>query len=176
MSIKSANRIAVALFASSMMLVPMVLQQAHAAQKKEQCFVKTNFKSVVRSVQQIGDVPNHELVQEQTVYDIKYTNPDFKTKSEWAMLHADLIDGSGPHSGYYYDLHEDGSVTYGAFRGRVKTVSNPDGTWEATWEGTYEYVGGSGMFKRLKGAGTYKGKASSSDPSGREEGCETVEY
>lgn len=171
-----AKKVSVTLLAVLSVCLPLVSPHASAGQKKEQCFVKTNFKSVVRSVQQIGDVPNHELVQEQTVYDIKYTNPDFKTKSEWALLHADLIDGSGPHSGYYYDLHEDGSVTYGAFRGRVKTVSNPDGTWEATWEGTYEYVGGSGMFKRLRGAGTYKGKASSSDPSGREEGCETVEY
>lgn len=173
---KFANRIGGALFAASIMLVPSVFQAAHAAQKKEQCFEKSNFKSVGRSAQQIGDVPNHELVQEQTVSDIKYTNPDFKVRSEWVHLHADLIDGSGPHSGYYYDLHEDGSVTYGSFKGQVKTVANADGTWVSTWEGSYEYVGGSGKFKSLKGAGKYKGKASSSDPMGKEEGCETVEY
>lgn len=150
-------------------------QPAYAAQK-EQCFVKTNFKTIYKTAQLIGDVPNHELSQELTVADITYTNPDFKVRTEWAQVHADLIDGTGPHTGYFYDNHEDGSVTYGAFKGKVKTVANSDGSWQTSWEGTYDYLGGGGKFKALKGSGWYKGSVSSQNPEVREEGCEKVEY
>lgn len=147
-----------------------------AAEKREQTFVKTNFRTLYKTVLPVGDVPNHEVVQEASLADIKYSNPDFKTKEEWAYIHSDLINGSGPHSGYFYDTHEDGSQTYGTFKGMVKTSSKTDGSWESTWEGTYEYRGGSGKFKHLKGSGKYKGKVSSQDPIVREEGRETVEY
>ena len=49
-----------------------------------------------------------------------------------------------------------------------------DGSWEATWEGTYKYTGGSGKFKNAKGGGTYKGRASSAGDF-REDAKETVE-
>ena len=67
-----------------------------------------------------------------------------------------------------------GSQTFGTYEGAVKTVSNPDGSCAATWEGTYKYTGGSGKFKNIKGAGTYSGKASSAGDL-REDAKETVE-
>ena len=123
----------------------------------------------------VGDVPNHELRQEMTVSDIKYSNPDFKIKDEWVYIHGDTIDGSGKGTGYYFDTHEDGSTSYGNFQGTEKMTTQSDGSWELTWEGTYQYLGGSGKFKNIKGSGKYKGKASSKEPA-REEGRETVEY
>ena len=149
---------------------------AEAAEKREQSYVKTNYRTLYKTVLPVGDVPNHEVVQEANSADMKYSNPEFKTKDEWAFVHSDLIDGSGTQTGYYYDTHEDGSHTYGTFKGTIKTTSKADGSWEAIWEGTYEYRGGSGKFKNLKGSGKYKGKASTQDPIGREEGRETVEY
>jgi hypothetical protein len=149
---------------------------ADAAEKREQSYVKSNFRTLYKTVLPVGDLPNHEVVQEANSADIKYSNSEFKTKDEWAYIQSDLIDGSGTQSGYYYDTHEDGSHTYGVFKGTVKTSSKADGSWEAIWEGTYEYRGGSGKFKNLKGSGKYKGKSSSQDPAGREEGRETVEY
>ena len=147
-----------------------------AAEKREQSYVKNNFRTLYKTALPVGDVPNHEVVQEANSADIKYSNPEFKTKDEWAYIQSDLIDGSGTQSGYFYDTHEDGSHTYGTFKGTVKANSKADGSWEAIWEGTYEYRGGSGKYKNLKGSGKYKGKASSQDPTGREEGRETVEY
>lgn len=149
---------------------------ADAAEKREQTYVKTNFRTLYKTVLPVGDVPNHEVIQEANSADIKYSNPEFKTKDEWAYVQSDVIDGSGTQSGYYYDTHEDGSHTYGTFKGTVKTNSKADGSWESTWEGTYEYRGGSGKFKNLKGSGKYKGKVSSQDPTVREEGRESVEY
>jgi hypothetical protein len=119
---------------------------------------------------------NHELIQEANIADIKVSNPDWKIKEEWVYVQSDVINGNGTQSGYFHDTHEDGSHSYGAFKGTIKTTSKADGSWEAVWEGTYQYLGGSGKFKNLKGGGKYKGKASSQDPAGHDEGQETVEY
>ena len=148
---------------------------AFAAEKKQQTYVKTNFRTASKTVVIVGDVPNHELSQEMSVADIKYSNPDFKIKNEWTYIHSDTIDGTGNQTGYYFDTHEDGSTSYGTFQATVKTNSQADGSWEATWECAFQYLGGSGKFKNLKGNGTCKGKVSSKEPA-REEGRETVEY
>lgn len=146
-----------------------------AGEKREQTFVKTNFRTAYKTALPVGDVPNHEVTQEASLADIKLTNPDFKIKEEWTFIQADTVDGSGTHRGHFFDNHDDGSTTYGAFEGKVKTTAKADGSWESIWEGTYHYIGGSGKFKNIKGNGTYKGKASSKEPT-REEGKETVEY
>jgi hypothetical protein len=145
-----------------------------AAEKREQTYTKTNFRTASKSVIPIGD--GHELIQEVVVADIKYSNPDFKIKDEWTYNHNDLVNGSGPTKGFYVDTHEDGSQTYGDYVGTLKVVTKSDGSWEASWEGMYKYLGGTGKFKNIKGSGTYKGSMSSANPGGLETGKETVEY
>jgi len=149
---------------------------ADAAEKKQQSYVKNNYRTAYKTAVAIGDVPNHEIAQEVSIADIKYSNPDFKTRDEWALVHTDSVDGSGTQTGYYVDTHHDGSQTYGAFKGMIKTSNNPDGSWEVMWEGTYWYVGGSGRYKNIKGQGKYKGGVSSKNPAAWEEGQETIEY
>jgi len=149
---------------------------AGAADKKQQSYVKTNYRTAYKTAIPIGDVPNHEVAQEVSIADMKYSNPDFKVRDEWAYIQTDSVDGTGTQSGYFVDTHEDGSHTYGAFKGTVKTNSKPDGSWEVTWEGTYWYVGGSGKYRNIKGSGIYKGRMSSQEPGGFESGQETAEY
>lgn len=126
---------------------------AEAVEKKEHNYVKTNYRTASKTVVVVGDVPNHELSQEMSIADIKYSNPDFKIKNEWTYIHSDTIDGTGKQTGYYFDTHEDGSTTYGNFQGTVKTTTQGDGSWESVWEGTFQYLGGSGKFKNIKGSG-----------------------
>ena len=146
-----------------------------AAERKEQTYVKDNFTTGYKTSVMVGDVPNHEVGQELTLSEIKYSNPGFKAKGEWVYNQFDYTDGSGPHRGTFIDTHEDGTQTYGTYEGSQKTVVNSDGSWEATWEGKYRYVGGTGKHKNIKGTGTYKGRASTKD-SAREEGREVIEY
>ncbi len=42
---------------------------------------------------------------------MKYSNPDFKVRDEWAYVQTDSIDGSGMQTGYWFGTHEDGSHT-----------------------------------------------------------------
>jgi hypothetical protein len=145
-----------------------------AAEKREQTYVKKNFRTASKSVIPVAD--GRELVHEVTVADIQYSNPDFKVLEEWNHTQSNLLNGSGTHSGFFADTHVDGSRTFGEFVGKVKSLTKSDGAWELTYEGTYKYLGGTGKFKNIKGGGTYKGVFSSADYAGVETGQETVEY
>jgi hypothetical protein len=123
----------------------------------------------------INDGSNHEVKQEVQVSDIVYSDPRFGKAEEVVYIVADEVDGSGPHRGHFTDTHADGSQCYGDFEGATRTVAKPDGSWVATWEGTYRYLGGSGICKGLRGSGKYKGGVSSSQPA-REEGREVREF
>ena len=148
---------------------------AGAGEKIEQTYVKTNNRTVARSATPLADVPNHELGQEILLGEVKYSNPAFKIKEEWVYQQFNFVGGTGSAWGTYIDLHEDGTQTFGKFEGTQKLVSNADGSWIATWEGTYKLIGGTGKYKNIKGSGTYKGKATSAGDS-REDGKETIEY
>ena len=145
----------------------------NAAEQIEQTYVKNNFITASKTTLPLGG--GHEVTQELSIADIKYSKTDFNTKSEWAYIHTDTLDGSGKQTGYYIDTHEDGTQTYGTFEGTIETTAKPDGSWKSNWEGTYKYLGGTGKFKNIKGNGEYKGQASSEEAA-REEGKEVVEY
>lgn len=146
-----------------------------SAESFEQTSIKTNPRVITRSIMPLIDADNHEVGQEVVLSEIKFSHPAFKVKQEWVYSQFDFVGGSGPHRGIFVDVHEDGSQTFGTFEGGQKTVSNADGSWSSTWEGTYEYTGGTGKFKNIKGQGRYKGSISSSTEF-REEGWEKGEY
>jgi hypothetical protein len=146
---------------------------ADAAEKREQTYIKNNFVTASKTTLPLGE--DREVTQELSIADIKYSDSDFNTKSEWAYIHTYTINGSGMQTGYYVDIHEDGTQTYGTFEGIIETTAKPDGSWKSHWEGTYKYVGGTGKFKNIKGDGEYNGQASSEEPA-REEGKEVIEY
>ena len=147
-----------------------------AADKKEQTYVKSNYRTVATSVLTVDQASKHVITQDVVLSDIKVSNPAFQIKDELTYGQSDTIDGSGTSRGYFIDTHDDGSRTYGTYQGTIKKSSKPDGSWEVVSEGTYQYVGGSGKYQNIKGSGTYKSKSSSQHPDEREEGRETVEY
>ena len=135
-----------------------------AAQKKEVTYVKTYSKTISKSSFAIDDMPNHEVVQEVLLQKSKFSSPDFEPVEEWIHIQTDQTDGTGSHKGYYIEIHSGGEQTYGTFDGKHKTVVKDDGSWASTWEGTYRYVGETGKYKSIKGAGTYQGRASPKEP------------
>ena len=144
------------------------------AEKFDQTSVKSNPRTLFRSAVAIGD-PSHEVGVEMVRSDMKFSNSNFKVKEEHVYNQFDYMNGSGPHRGSFVDSHEDGSTTYGTYEGSQTTVAKADGSWVTTWEGKYRYSGGTGKFKKVKGTGTYKGKATSTGEYS-EEGKESVEY
>jgi hypothetical protein len=65
---------------------------------------------------------------------------------------SDLVNGSGPQSGYWCNHHANGDRDWGTFEGKVITSGQ-----QVTMQGTYKWTGGTGKFKGISGGGTYKG-------------------
>lgn len=168
---KSAWVVAVATMAA---VAGGALECAHA-EKREQTSVKSSQRSVAKSTTAIGDVPNHEVFQETLISAVKYANPDYKVTEEWVFNQVDQTDGAGAHRGYWIHFHEGGEQTYGTYQGNHRTVSNADGSWLSSWEGKHQFTGGTGKYKNIKGAGTYRGKVGSSQVF-IEEAREQIEY
>lgn len=159
----------------SVVAMGMCLVQGQAiAAKFDQTSSKSNPRTVFRSASAVGDA-THEVGVELVRSDIKFSDATFKVTEEHVYNQFDYVNGSGSHRGTYIDTHADGSTTYGTYEGTQKTVANADGSWIATWEGKYRYTGGTGKYAKIKGTGTYKGKATSTGEY-MEEGKETGGY
>jgi hypothetical protein len=146
-----------------------------AAERRDQTYVKSNYRTAAKSTIPIAEPPNHEVANELGISAMKYSSPDFKVTEEWNFNLSRGVDGTGQHQGQWVDFHSGGEQTYGSFEGTYKTTANADGSWETTWQGTYKYLGGTGKYKNIKGGGNYKGRISSSAPF-HEEGREVIEY
>jgi hypothetical protein len=166
----------VALIMTAFTLACFTLIGDAVAEKREMTFVKNGGKTITKSVFTVDAALKHEITQVVALGHPKFSDPDFKVKEEWSYVQSDTINGSGTDGGYFVEIHEDGSQTYGTFQSTSKTSTMPDGSWEASFEGTYRYTGGSGKYRNIKGGGTFKGKSSSLDPVERSEGRETIEY
>jgi hypothetical protein len=69
---------------------------------------------------------------------------------------ADLVQGSGTHSGYVtFAKNSDSTVT--KWSGQVQTVLSPEGKPVTTFAGTWIKVKGTGRYEGVTGGGTYKG-------------------
>jgi hypothetical protein len=55
------------------------------------------------------------------------------------------------------DVFSNGDTAINTYEGTHKAITKEGGAWEVTYEGKFEFVGGTGRFKNLKGHGTYQG-------------------
>lgn len=146
-----------------------------AAEKHTITYTKTDVRTVSKSSFEVGDVPNHVIVDEVSRHLPRFSDARFSPTEEWIQSLTDETDGSGTHRGHFIQYHPGGDRTYGTFEGRHATTTKPDGAWSMKWEGTYRYLGGSGRYQGIRGAGTYSGRSTPNEPF-FEEGKETVEY
>ena len=108
---------------------------------------------------EVGDVPGHLLaVGEQTGVQSCDDGSIATTSAKWTV---DLTKGSGKAQFYWMILYEDGSTIWS--KGINTITPNPDGK-TAKWEGTFEYIQGTGRFEGIKGDGTFTGRRLASMP------------
>jgi hypothetical protein len=69
-------------------------------------------------------------------------------------------DGDGPDRGHSNCLHRNGDRSYFSYIGRYRVVAKDDKTWEVPFEGNFQFTGGTGKFKSLRGTGTHRGVVS----------------
>lgn len=102
---------------------------------------------------EVGDVPGH------TIGLVQARGLAFLDNGEVAELRAtetlDNVAGEGTYQGYEVLTFEDGSTIVSRFEG--ENVTSDDGRF-ILFEGTFEYVHGTGRFEGIEGGGTHEGR------------------
>jgi len=132
---------------------------AYAESKKVTLSAKRPLAWTTSTVVAIGDQPNHEIAQRVYSYEITSPDPDFNGFKTTNHVQADEVAGTGSHRGYAVWPLKNGDTVYVKFEGTHKTMVKDGGAWETPFEGKFEFVGGTGKYKNIKGSSTYKGKA-----------------
>ena len=113
---------------------------------------------ISKTVVEIGDAPNHQVIQQ--VRKDKTTSPDADFDGTEVMYYTqeDTVAGTGTHRGYAVRTFKNGdsSIVFG--EGTSQAKSTESGSWEMTLEGTWQLRGATGKYQNYKGSGTYQGK------------------
>ena len=175
-SLHNSIRKVCALVAATLILPALVSLSfsAQAAEKKKIMATNKHGPDISSTVVPLGpgDDPKHQLVVLKIRRDTTTSSdPDWNGTEQIVYEQDDQVAGTGTHTGYYVRFHKDGDTEYGTYEGTHKTTVKEDGSFlEATWEGTYKIIGGTGKFKNIKGSGTYRGKATAEGASTEFEG------
>ncbi len=129
-----------------------------AAEKNKITVTKESKRHISRTTVNLGDTPKHQLVQFIRLDTGTSSNPDFNDTEQLVYGQSDQVAGSGSHRGHTIVLHKSGDESYAKWEGTHKTTVKEDKSWETSIEGEFQFTGGTGKFKNIKGGGTYKGK------------------
>lgn len=102
-------------------------------------------------------VPDHEFVQGVYVDLVKTKSPEFDVIESRIVNQDDTPNGDGRHRGVEILIFSNGDTAIDNYEGTHKVITKEGGAWEVNYVGKYEFVGGTGRFKNIKGHGTYRG-------------------
>ena len=102
---------------------------------------------------EVEDVPGHILLVGETAGVLSCDDGSVATISGKSML--DATKGSGKAQGYWLATFEDGSTTWA--KTQTTVTPNPDGK-TGRWEGTFEFIKGTGRFEGIQGSGIFIAK------------------
>ena len=151
----------------------VMIDSAGAGEKRKVSFTKTLVREVSKNDIIPGDNPKHKMTQWVRISSVKYSDPEFGSSEDWGYGQVDSYAGTGTHRGYTVSIYENGDQTFQKWEGTHKTTIIESGGWESKYEGTYQFLGGTGKFENIKGEGIYRGKITPKDRT--EEGEFTVE-
>ena len=134
---------------------------ADAAEKKKFKWSHTSRQTI--SETKSTPVADHEFVQGTYIEPIKTRSPEFDMIEARIFNQDDTVAGNGRHRGVEIDIFSNGDTAINNYEGTHKVVVKAGGAVEVTWEGRFEFVGGTGRFKNLKGQGTYRGRETEAD-------------
>jgi hypothetical protein len=147
---------------------------AQAAEKKKVTYTKKIKQEISRENIYPGDVPKHQFSQFVRISSFTNSDPDFGSSESLEYGQSDSVAGNGSHRGYSVGNYKNEDKTYAKWEGTHKTTVKEGGVWEVIFEGKFQFTGGTGKFKNIKGGGVYKGKITAKGLT--EEGEFEVEY
>jgi len=143
----------------AVLCVVLVSLSAEAGEKKKISGTNKLGTVLARSIAFPDNFPKHEmhqLVRKDTV--ISCSDPEWVGMELWTYDQNDRMGGKVSDRGYNVYLLKSGEKVFVRFESPLTITAKEGGAWEITGEGSYEYIGGTGKFKDLKGRGTYKAK------------------
>lgn len=130
----------------------------HAFAEKVDCSgTKTSKDAPFRESISPGDQPDHELVLAIRNHAISSVHPDFDGSTQTAYAMHDEYRSGGTQSGYFLYTLKSGERIWAHFNS-VDVVKLMQGSWEATYQGTFRFVDGTGKYAGIHGGGSYQGK------------------
>jgi len=121
-----------------------------------------------------GDKQGHEVTMVRRMDTITYSDPIFGSGQATIVSVTDYINGSGPHRGYFSIKHPSGDSTFTSYEGASRATPKQGGPPDVTFEGKWQYTGGTGKFEGITGGGTYKGGLTAAGPAYEFEGQYTL--
>jgi hypothetical protein len=102
---------------------------------------------------EVGDVPGHILFVGENAS--VWSCDDGSVATGGSKFMGEVTQGSGNAQGYTVATYEDGSTQWSRFQQTI--TPDPNGK-TASWEGTAEYIKGTGRFEGIQGSFPWTGK------------------
>lgn len=141
-------------------VVASVTWMAPAIAEKIDCSgTKTSKDAPYRESIKPGDRPEHELVLAIRNHAISSIHPDFDGSIQTAYAMHDEYGAGGAQSGYFLYTLTSGEKVWARFNSvdAIKKLTGSKDTWEATYQGSFRFIGGTGKYAAIRGGGTYQG-------------------
>jgi hypothetical protein len=150
----------------------LLLSQASIVQAQTGSFTANGKMTAILSETKMlpGDKQGHELTMVRRMDSITYSDPIFGGQAVVISSSDYVIGPGGQHRGYFAIKHPNGDTTFTAYEGANKITPKAGGPPDNTFEGKWQYVGGTGKFEGISGGGTYKGMATPTGPTYEFEG------
>jgi hypothetical protein len=139
----------------------IVAAAPHAeAQKKAASGVGRTINTTVLARVSVEDVPGHELVQSVGLDELSTPDPidgvSFAGAQMKTHTQSDVVNGSGLVRGYGVWQAKSGEKVYVLFGYTIPPFATNQST--IPFEGTWEWLGGTGSLEKMRGKGTILGK------------------
>jgi hypothetical protein len=103
-----------------------------------------------------GDRPDHEMIQAIRIHEISSKDADFDASEQTVYAHQDAYGGSGTSVGYFLYTLKSGEKIWARFDS-IYSTKPARGSWETTYHGVFQFVGGTGKYVNVRGGGHYQG-------------------
>jgi hypothetical protein len=100
-----------------------------------------------------GDLPDHVMRQAIRTHVISSKDADLDGSEQTVFAHEGYYAKAGTSVGYFLYTLKSGDKIWARFDSVASTVSM-QGSWEATYQGAFRFIAGTGKFSGIRGRGS----------------------
>lgn len=118
---------------------------------------KKSKAALYREVIRPGDRADHELTLAIRTHAISSKSSDLDGSELTVYALHDEYSRAGSQLGYFLYTLKSGEKIWAKFDS-VNSVAGTGDSWEATYQGVFRFIGGTGKYTAIRGGGHYQGK------------------